>query len=242
MARQIEFWFDYGSAYSALAASRITDAAAKRGVGVLWKPFLLGPILATDWGKSFPAGPILAVPDKAKHMWRDLKREAKGTYLEGYSQPQVFPQNSVLVARTGLVVKDRGNAKMDAFSKAIFQAQFLEGRNIADRAVVQEGLGKAGFGASEITSILKLAESPENKERLGSRVEEARRLGIFGAPTFIIRGGHYWKSSRGASDEVEDAEGPADTRDEPHEGHELFWGSDRMQQALDWAVERPQLE
>ncbi len=47
---------------------------------------------------------------------------------------------------------------------------------------------------------------PPLTARLRTETEEARRLGIFGAPTCIVEGG------------------------------ELFWGNDRIEQALDWAV------
>jgi 2-hydroxychromene-2-carboxylate isomerase len=49
------------------------------------------------------------------------------------------------------------------------------------------------------------AERPEIKSRLRSNTEEAQRLGIFGAPSFTTQGG------------------------------ELFWGDDRLEQALAWS-------
>ena len=41
---EIEFWFEFASPYSYLSVMRIEDAARQRGVRVVWKPFLLGPI------------------------------------------------------------------------------------------------------------------------------------------------------------------------------------------------------
>lgn len=54
-------------------------------------------------------------------------------------------------------------------------------------------------------SILKAASSDTNKGRLKLAGEEARSRGIYGAPSFLIGDG------------------------------ELFWGNDRLEQALDWA-------
>ena len=48
------------------------------------------------------------------------------------------------------------------------------------------------------------AQSDEIKGKLRAETEEAQRLGIFGAPSFIA-------------------------------GGELFWGNDRLEQALDFA-------
>jgi 2-hydroxychromene-2-carboxylate isomerase len=59
-------------------------------------------------------------------------------------------------------------------------------------------------------AILREAASEPNKTRLKALTEEARSRGIFGAPTFITEDG------------------------------EMFWGNDRLEQALAWAAgERP---
>jgi len=42
-----EFWYEFGSTYSYPAAMRIDHLAAKAGVEVRWRPFLLGPIFQT---------------------------------------------------------------------------------------------------------------------------------------------------------------------------------------------------
>ncbi|MGB0440487.1 MAG: 2-hydroxychromene-2-carboxylate isomerase, partial [Paracoccaceae bacterium] len=43
---QMTFWFEFASTYSYLSALRIEAEAARRGVHVIWRPFLLGPIFA----------------------------------------------------------------------------------------------------------------------------------------------------------------------------------------------------
>lgn len=53
-------------------------------------------------------------------------------------------------------------------------------------------------------AALARAQSDEIKGKLRAETEEAQRLGIFGAPSFIAAG-------------------------------ELFWGNDRLEQALDFA-------
>ena len=40
----IDFWFEFGSTYSYPAAMRLEDLAGKYGVGINWRPFLLGVI------------------------------------------------------------------------------------------------------------------------------------------------------------------------------------------------------
>ena len=43
----IDFWFEFGSNYSYLSVMRIEESAARAGVQIQWRPFLLGPIFRT---------------------------------------------------------------------------------------------------------------------------------------------------------------------------------------------------
>ena len=43
----IEFWYEFASNYSYLSVMRIEAEARQRGVAIVWKPFLLGPIFKT---------------------------------------------------------------------------------------------------------------------------------------------------------------------------------------------------
>ena len=48
-----EFWYEFASTYSYPAALRITALADQRGVSLIWRPFLLGPIfMAQGWRDS----------------------------------------------------------------------------------------------------------------------------------------------------------------------------------------------
>ena len=46
----LDFWFEFASTYSYVAAMRIEEECARAGVEVRWKPFLLGPIFAEQLG------------------------------------------------------------------------------------------------------------------------------------------------------------------------------------------------
>ena len=49
----LDFWLDFASTYSCLAAVRIGPLAAKANVDVRFRPFLLGPIFkAQGWDTS----------------------------------------------------------------------------------------------------------------------------------------------------------------------------------------------
>ncbi len=133
-------------------------------------------------------------------MWRDLERTCEALRLP-LQRPQPFPQNSLLAARVALAldVPLRGR-----FSRAVYAAEFGEGRAIADRKVISELVADLGENAE---ATLARAETPENKAALKAACEEAKALGLPGAPVSVTEDG------------------------------ELFWGNDRLEQALDWAAQ-----
>jgi hypothetical protein len=93
-----EFWYEFASTYSYPAALRVAALADQRGVSLIWRPFLLGPIfMAQGWRDS----PFNVYPAKGRYMWRDLERTcgAMGVPLK---RPEPFPQPSLLAARVAL--------------------------------------------------------------------------------------------------------------------------------------------
>jgi 2-hydroxychromene-2-carboxylate isomerase len=88
------------------------------------------------------------------------------------------------------------------FCRAIFYAEFGDGRRIDDPQTIGTVLTQLGVAPEP---ALAAAHSEPIKTRLRAQTEEAQQLGIFGAPSFVC----------------------AD--------RELFWGNDRLEQALRWA-------
>ncbi|WP_457089590.1 DsbA family protein [Microvirga sp. P5_D2] len=192
-----EFWYDFASTYSYLAAMRIEKAAEEAGVSLLWRPFLLGPLFkAQGWESS----PFNIFPDKGRYMWRDMEREAARLGFPFY-RPKTFPQNSLLAARIALLGTETGWTPV--FTKAVYTAEFGEGRDISDPGVLSDILTGLGLDAE---TVLAEAQDETNKTCLRRIGEDAKARGLFGSPTFIAEDG------------------------------ELFWGNDRLEQALDWAV------
>ncbi len=165
-------------------------------MAVRFRPFLLGPIFkAQGWTTS----PFNLYEAKGRHMWRDLERECARLGLP-FKRPEPFPQNSLLGARLALVGLEQGWG--EDFTLAAFHAEFGEGRSI-DEATLRDILTTLNVDA---TFALSGAQSDGAKNALRTQTEEAQRLGLFGAPTFITADG------------------------------ELFWGNDRLEQAIEWAA------
>ncbi|MGB0083966.1 MAG: 2-hydroxychromene-2-carboxylate isomerase [Rhodomicrobiaceae bacterium] len=194
---KLEFWYDFASTYSYLAAMRIEDLANACGVTLAWRPFLLGPIFqAQGWNDA----PARLFPAKGRYMMRDLERIAAARGLV-FKLGSKFPQNSVYAARLAMIGVEEGWAP--AFTREIYLSQFRDGADIADKEVLAKALMAVGQDAA---TQMERAQNQAAKDALRTQTAEAQALGIFGAPAFIT------------------------------EDRELFWGDDRLEQALDWAA------
>jgi 2-hydroxychromene-2-carboxylate isomerase len=194
----LDFWFDFASTYSYPAALRIGPLAGACNVRVRLRPFLLGPIFrAQGWDTS----PFNLYPAKGRNMWRDLERLCQDLSLP-LRRPDPFPQNSLLAARAALAALEHPWG--EEFCIAVFRAEFGEGRRIDDAAALGDILRELKV---DPVPVLAAAQSAAIKARLRSETDEAQRLGIFGAPSFVTTDG------------------------------ELFWGNDRLERALRWAQE-----
>lgn len=199
MRPKLDFWYEFASAYSYPAALRIDSFARERKVDIAWRPFLLGPIFkAQGWDSS----PFNLFPAKGAYMWRDMERLCAAAGL-GFRKPDPFPQSSLLAARIALT--DQMVTHRPEYSRRVFLAEFAEGVPIDDEVV----LGRILQGLDlDARGIIAAAGSDNVKLRLRRATEEAVRLGLFGAPSFVTADG------------------------------EIFWGNDRMEAALDWAARK----
>ena len=123
--RKVQFWFEFASPYSYLAAARIENvlaSTARRGIMVSWEPFLLGPIFkAHGWGDS----PFNVHPIKDQYMWRDVERLCE-RYGIPFSRPSHFPRNGLLPARVACQAKAEARPCLPEFVRMVYRANFAE--------------------------------------------------------------------------------------------------------------------
>jgi len=194
---KLDFWYEFASTYSYLAAMRIGGMARAAGVEVIWRPFMLGPVFAAQ---GFDTSPFNVFLDKGAYMWRDMDRicAARGLPL---TPPDPFPQNGLYAARLALIGAQEGWA--EDFTKAVYTAEFGGAVQISDKQALAKLLSDIGQDGED---LLARIEDKTIKDALKKQTEQALGLGIFGAPTFIT------------------------------ESDEMFWGDDRLEQALAWAM------
>ncbi len=184
----VTLWFDFISPYAWLAMVQAETFAAERGVA--WDP---RPIV---YGKMLDAtglvGPV-ETSAKRRYTWLDVARAAAriGRPLVG---PPAHPFRSLEALRTACLFLDRPEAL--ALVVALADAAWRDGRDLADRAVLEDVVASCGLDADRLGE--RIAE-PAVKQRLRDLTEDAIARGVFGVPTFGLGVELFWGHDRMAA-------------------------------------------
>ncbi|MBT9527280.1 MAG: 2-hydroxychromene-2-carboxylate isomerase [Rhizobacter sp.] len=183
----IEFWFEFGSNYSYLSAMRIEAAAARQGVVVRWRPFLLGPIFQSfGWSNS----PFVLQKAKGAYVWKDMERQCE-KYDIPWRMPAVFPRPATLPMKVAAAFAE--DPWIGRYCRIFMTKNFALDEDINTWEQVGEVLAGLGLDAPV---VLEAACSDARKNCLREATAEAQARGIFGAPTFFARGEMFWGNDR----------------------------------------------
>ena len=167
----IDFYFDFISPYSYLAATQASDFEEKNGVKFNWIPVNL-PRLMKLSGNTSPA----TVKNKAIYSLRDLNRWV--TYLNvpfKMVRPGTFDSRPALRVAAALQGKDRSN-----FCQQVFECLWS---------------GEVDLTSEDwLDQVFQIRQLPADYSKLGSESFEdfthaALKAGAFGVPTFILENG-----------------------------------------------------
>jgi predicted DsbA family dithiol-disulfide isomerase len=149
---------------------------------VRYRPFLLQPDTPDD-GVDIPAMLRRKYGADPQQMFARVEAAARdsGQTLDLARQPRMYPTER---AHT-LLRHAEARGTQRALARALYRANFDEGRNIADPDVLAALAADHGFTADEARALVT---SPAELAATGAAVEDARRLGIRGVPFFVFNG------------------------------------------------------
>jgi 2-hydroxychromene-2-carboxylate isomerase len=137
----------------------------------------------------------------ARRRYHQVELDRWRTYLgmplvlEPRHYPQQMPADPDWNKYAGWTVIAAQDAGLDAFplSQAILRALWAEERDISRPDVRQAIAEENGYDGARLVA----AEKSERVQALYRRFsEEAERLGVFGAPTYVIEGELIWGQDR----------------------------------------------
>ena len=179
--RQVEFFYDYVSVYSYLADTRLATLDAE----IVYRPMLLGAVMQATGNR-----PPATVEAKRRYLYEDIARWANHYAVPLVMNPQ-FPQNTVRALRLALVAQRLG--RFAAMHRRLFDAMWVEQKNLEDEAVLAALAGEAGLDAEE---CMQGTGDQAIKDQLRSNTDEAVSRGAFGAPTFFVGDDMFFGNDR----------------------------------------------
>ena len=187
MGKSVDFYFDVGSPAAYLAWTQLPALCLETGATLNYRPMLLGGVFQATGNRA----PI-SVPLKGSYLFDDLGRFAL-RYGVPFRLNPYFPVNTIALMRIAAGLEMRADTRLEAYLRAVFEAIWVSGRNMADSATAAEVLQTAGLDAAE---LMALAADPQVKDRLRLQTEAAVARGVFGAPAMFVDGVLYWGQDR----------------------------------------------
>lgn len=181
--KSLDFFYDFSSPYSYLAATQMQALGERTGAAVRWRPMVLGAVF-----KANGAAPPIMAPNKARWQRDDLERWARH-YGVPMRLSSHFPVNAIKAMRLALVDETR----VAAVSLAAFRAMWVDDRDLGDDAVVRALAVECGLDGEAAMAAI---EEPRVKDQLRANTAEAIGCGAFGAPAFLVGGELFWGNDR----------------------------------------------
>ncbi|MBO9446182.1 2-hydroxychromene-2-carboxylate isomerase [Ruegeria sp. R14_0] len=191
---EIDFWYSIGSTYSFLTIMRLDDWCDEHDATVNWRPFNVRTVMSEQKNIPFAGKPV-----KSAYMWRDIERRAAKYHLHA-KLPAPYPISDLALANQ-VAVLGMTDGWGKSFTQNLYRIWFEEGIEAGNESAVSEALHRC---QQDPRLTLARARSPDTIALLEAETEQATRLGVFGAPSLVVRG-------------------------------EVFWGDDRLDDALSWA-------
>lgn len=169
---QIEFFHDFASPFSYLAATQVEAFAAHHGAELIWRPILLGGLFKRIHTPLIPLS-VMSRP-RREYMARDLMDWAE-VWDVPFQFNSAFPLNTLLALRAALAEPQ--------LTLPLYRAAWSDNRDIGQPEVITQIIRETGMAPQQ---VLARAGKDEIKDRLRTNTEAAEAMGACGVPTFRV--------------------------------------------------------
>lgn len=188
MPRSVDVYFSIASPWSHLGHAPFMALVAKHGLTVRWRPMALPPLFAATGGVPLPQ----RSPQRQRYRFVELQRWAEKRGRDINFRPKHWPFNAQLADGAALALVGLGEDPA-GFIGAAMQGVWEQERNLADPATVHELLVAHGLDAD--SALAAAASEPVAAAYEANRLE-AERIGVFGAPAYVLDGEVFWGQDR----------------------------------------------
>lgn len=184
----VDFYLGLGSRYSYLAASQVDRIEKTYGCRFVWKPIASGALMDSRGGNPFRGEPL-----SGQYDWGYREYDAKcwaAYYGIPFREPLGLKVDPAMPALACLAA-DRQGALVPC-CRLLQNLIFVDGVAIDDEVVsalpVRLDLDEQSFRRD--------LAAPQTRARHDGLLDEARRRGAFGVPTFFLGEQMFWGNDR----------------------------------------------
>ncbi|WP_171128974.1 2-hydroxychromene-2-carboxylate isomerase [Ruegeria sp. HKCCA5014] len=183
---EFDFWYSIGSTYSFLTISRLDEWCAENNASVNWRPFNVRTVMTVQQNVPFAGKPV-----KSAYMWRDIERRAAKYHIHA-SLPAPYPISDLQLAnQVALLGMSEGWGK--SFTQTLYRLWFEDGVEAGSEAALTEALHRT---QQDPRLVLARARAADMEQALVEQTETAVKLGVFGAPSFVVQNEVFWGDDR----------------------------------------------
>lgn len=179
-----EFFYDFSSPYSYLAASRVDDVLP---VQPAWQPIAFGVIVQRS-GRV----PWSFAEDRRAHF-QEIDRRATARGLQPLRYPQGWPRETYSLTPLLAALLAAEADMLRQVSIELYRAMFVHGRSFADVQTTLDAVERAGMDRAQVRAGLKRQDI---KDRLRAATDDAIGRGVTGVPTVAVGEDLFWGDDR----------------------------------------------
>jgi 2-hydroxychromene-2-carboxylate isomerase len=129
---------------------------------------------------------------KGEYAKRDFARSARACGVP-FALPSKFPVSTLAPVRAFYWLHDRDAALARHYARAVYEAYFVQDRDISSPEVAVDIAVALGCDRAEISAALN---DPQVKDRARREVDDAVSRGVFGSPYIVVDGEPFWGADR----------------------------------------------
>ena len=191
MPKTIDYYFTVTSPWSYLGDARLRAIAGRHGWRINHRPVDMGDMFAVSGGLPLAKRP----PQRVAYRMMELKRWRARLGVPLTLEPKFFPAADTMARRLILAAQHDGldAPRLGDLVHAFMRAVWVDEKDIADPATLTAVLDGMGLDSAH---LLARADAADIDAAARANTEQAKRIGVFGAPTYVIDGELFWGQDR----------------------------------------------
>jgi 2-hydroxychromene-2-carboxylate isomerase len=184
----IEYFFSIMSTWSYIGHDAFHEVARRHQCGIEYRPISLPRLLAAQ-----DAAPLVQ-RSAAKQSYRILElqrwRERRGMSFR--LRPTYLPADPRLADGIVIAMLAAG-LSVEPFIRSAYMARWHDDKDLADGATLEKIVDSLGLSGDEWT---RSAQRAPVRAVYEANLARALEIGVFGAPTYVLKGELFWGQDR----------------------------------------------